>query len=248
MIHHSKSEATYQMLATTCVRKCSSLTNAKGFITDRETALQNAFQFHLQLKHSQSLRCFKHFENNCKNKLRDIGIREKDQKYVLSKTLGVCGKEEGIIDAVDGKDLRKRLRSAQNEVDEQERLTLGKDEQYASKYWSYLNDNRKMIRRLMVADARRKAGLMEGKNGKLQRCYTNCSESMNNIMKAAKNTFTKESSTTHLTKLQFTRHVFEAIRDHQVEEFHSSVAGVSDEYVPADLVYDICRLHKVARL
>ena len=89
---------------------------------------------------------------------------------------------------------------------------------------------------------------MEGKNGKLQRCYTNCSESMNNIMKAAKNTFTKESSTTHLTKLQFTRHVFEAIRDHQVEEFHSSVAGVSDEYVPADLVYDICRLHKVARL
>ena len=127
MIHHSKSEATYQMLATTCVRKCSSLTKAKGFIIDGETALQNAFQFHLQLKHSQSLRCFKHFENNCKNKLRDIGIREKDQKYVLSKTLGVRGKEEGIIDAVDGKDLRKRLRSAQNEVDEQERLTLGKD-------------------------------------------------------------------------------------------------------------------------
>ena len=71
MIHHSKSEATYQMLATTCVRKCSSLTKAKGFIIDGETALQNAFQFHLQLKHSQSLRCFKHFENNCKNKLRD---------------------------------------------------------------------------------------------------------------------------------------------------------------------------------
>ena len=88
--------------------------------------------------------------------MRDIGIREKDQKYVLSKTLGVRGKEEGIIDAVDGKDLRKRLRSAQNEVDEQERLTLGKDEHYASKYWSYLNDNRKMIRRLMVADGREK--------------------------------------------------------------------------------------------
>ena len=167
MIHHSKSEATYQMLATTCVRKCSSLTNAKGFISDGETALQNAFQFHLQLKHSQSLRCFKHFENNCKNKLRDLGIREKDQKYILAKTFGVRGQEEGIIDAVDGKDLRKRLRSAQNEVDEQERLTLGKDEQYASKYWSYLNDNRKMIRRLMVADVRREAGLMEGKNAKV---------------------------------------------------------------------------------
>ena len=45
----------------------------------------------------------------------------------MAKAFGVRGKEEGIIDAVDGKDLRKRLRSAQNEVDEQERLTLGKD-------------------------------------------------------------------------------------------------------------------------
>ena len=233
MIHHSKSETTYQMLATTCVRKCSSLTNAKGFITDGETALQNAFQE--QLKHSQSLRCFKHFENNCKNKLRDLGIKsEKDQKYFLAKTFGVRGKEEGIIDAVDGKDLRKRLRSAQNEVEEQERLTLGKDEQYAPKYWSYLNDNRKMVRRHMVDDVRRKAGLMDGENGKPKRCYTNCSESMNNIMKAGKNTFTKESGATHLTKLQFTRHVFEAIHDHQVEEFQSAVAGVSDEYVLAD--------------
>lgn len=123
----------------------------------------------------------------------------------MAKTFGVRGKEEGIIDAVDGKKLRKHLRSAQNEVDEQERLTLGKDEQCASKYWSYLNDNRKMIRRLMLANVRRKADLMKGKNGKSQRCYTNCSESMNNIMKAAKNAFTKESGTTHLTKLQFTR-------------------------------------------
>ncbi|PFX32654.1 Serine/threonine-protein kinase SSN3 [Stylophora pistillata] len=71
-------------------------------------------------------------------------------------------------------------------------------------------------------------------NGKPQRCYTNCSESMNNLMKAAKNIFTKETGTTHLTKLQFIRHVFEAIHDHQVEEFQSAVAGVSDEYVLAD--------------
>ena len=133
MIHHSKSEAAYQMLATTCVQKCSNLTDAKGFVTDGEAALQNAFQ--QQLKHSQSLRCFKHFENNCKNKLREAGIRsEKDQKFFLVKTFGVLGKEEGIIDATDGKDVRKRLKSARKELDEQERLTLGKDEKYSSKY------------------------------------------------------------------------------------------------------------------
>ena len=86
MIHHSKSEAAYQVLATTCVQKCSNLTDAKGFVTDRETALQNAFQE--QLKNSQSLRCFKHFESNCKNQLRELGIRhEKDQKFFLRRRL-----------------------------------------------------------------------------------------------------------------------------------------------------------------
>ena len=225
MIHHSKSEAAYQMLATTCVRKCSKLKDAKGFVADGETALQNAFQE--QLKNSQSLRCFKHFENNCKNKLRELGIRsEKDQNFFLEKTFGVLGKEEGIIDATDGKDLRKRLKSTRNE--------LGKDEKYSPKYWSYLNDNRKMMRRHMLDDVRRKAGMGDGENGKPQRCYTNCSESMNHVMKAAKNDFLKKNGTEHLTKLQLTRHVFEAIHSHQTEEFLSALAGVSNEYVLAD--------------
>ena len=233
MLHHSKSEAEYQMLATTCVRKCSSLKDAKGFVTDGETALQNAFQE--QLKNSQSLRCFKHFENNCKNKLRELGIRsEKDQKYFLGKTFGVRGKEEGIIDATDGKDLRERLKSARNELEEHERRTLGKDERYFPKYWSYLNSNRKMMRRHMLDDVRRKAGISDGDNGKPQRCYTNCSESMNHVMKAAKQDFLKKSCNENLTKLQFTRHVFEAVHNHQMEEFMSALAGVSDEYDLAD--------------
>lgn len=151
-----------------------------------------------------------------------------------AKTFGVLGKEEGIIDATDGKDLRERLKSARNELEEQERLTLGKDEKYSCKYWSYLNDNRKMMRRHMLDDVRRKAGMSDGDNGKPQRCYTNCSESMNHVMKAAKNDFLKKSGTEHLTKLQFTRHVFEAIHNHQTEEFLSALTGVSDEYVLAD--------------
>ena len=142
--------------------------------------------------------------------------------------------KEGIIYATDGKDLRKRLKSARKELDEQERLTLGKDEKYSSKYLSYLNDNRKMISRHMVDDVRRKAGMSDGKSGKPKRCYTNISESMNHVMKASKNDFLKKSGTVHLTKLQFTRHVFQAIHNHQNEEFLSAVAGVSDEYVLAD--------------
>ena len=57
---------------------------------------------------------------------------------------------------------------------------------------------------------------------------------MNHVMKAAKNDFLKKSGTEHLTKLQLNRHVFEAIHNHQTEEFLSALAEVSDKYVLAD--------------
>lgn len=236
MIHHNKSSAAYQTMASTCVRKCNGLTDAKGFVTDGEEALQHAFED--QLKKSQSLRCFKHFENNCKDKLRKLGIRqEKNQRYFLGKTFGIKGKEEGILDATDDKDLKRRLKSAKDDIEKQERVVLGKDDKYLPKYWSYLNTKRRMIRRHMVDEARKKAGMINGENGKPPRCYTNYSESMNNVMKSAKNDFLKKKgsvASSTLSKLEFTRHVFEGIHDHQMEELKSAVAGISDEYRLAD--------------
>lgn len=129
-------------------------------------------------------------------------------------------------------------------------MTLGKDEKYSPKYWSYLTDGRKLmgIWTHMVDDVRGKAGMNDGDRGKSQRSYTNLSESMNHVIKAAKNDFLKKSGTVHLTKLQFTAHLFEAIHRHQTEEFQSAVAGVSDEYalaghsqylqVPADVWFE----------
>ena len=247
MIHHSKTAVSYQTMAATCLRKCSGLENAKGFVTDGEAALHHAFEE--QLKNSQSLRCFKHFEGNCKDKLKQLRVSSvTDQKYFLDKTFGVRGKDEGILDATDGKDLRKRLKSTKEDLEKKEIQVLGKDDKYLPKYWSYLNSNRKMMKNHMVDKVRRKAGMIDGKDGKPPRCYTNCSESMNNVMKAARNNYLKQNSTTQLSKLEFTRHVFEAIHDHQTEELQAAVAGVSEEYelaecsrylqVPADIWYE----------
>ena len=59
---------------------------------------------------AKHLRCFKHFEGNCKEKLRKISIcSAKDQKKFLNKVFGVYGKEEVILDAEDKKDLKRRL-------------------------------------------------------------------------------------------------------------------------------------------
>ena len=64
---------------------------------------------------------------------------------------------------------------------------------------------------------------------------TNNSKSMNNVMKSAIENFYKQNPcVSQLNKIQFTENVFEVVHAHQMEEMHSTIAGVSDEYVLAD--------------
>ena len=73
--------------------------NGKGFITDGEENLQQAFED--ELKNTRGLRCFKLFENNCKEKLREIAVRhEKEQRFFLHQVFGIPGKQQGILDTV----------------------------------------------------------------------------------------------------------------------------------------------------
>lgn len=158
MIHHKKTYDTYRALAATCAGKCKGLSKAKGFITDVEETLSRAFED--ELKNARSLRCFKHFESNCKEKLRTIGIREaKEQRFFLQKVFGVPGKENGILDAVDREDLRKRLDGAKPEIERKEREVLKrKDDTFKPNFWSYLNDRFEMMSCHMVANIREEAG------------------------------------------------------------------------------------------
>eukprot|EP00112_Aurelia_sp_Birch-Aquarium-sp1_P005670 Seg1645.5 transcript_id=Seg1645.5/GoldUCD/mRNA.D3Y31 product="hypothetical protein" protein_id=Seg1645.5/GoldUCD/D3Y31 len=133
MIHHNKTGSTYRVLASTCVRHCPGFENAKGFITDGELELQNAFKE--ELKDAKALRCFKHFEKNCTKKLRTIGIREKKfQQFFIDKTFGVLGKCEGILDATGRHDLRKRLDDVREEMNAKEREILQKDQSYIPRF------------------------------------------------------------------------------------------------------------------
>ena len=64
---------------------------------------------------------------------------------------------------------------------------------------------------------------------------TNNSKSMNNVMKSAIENFYKQNPcVSQLNKIQFTQNVFEVVHAHQIKEMHSTIAGVSDEYVLAD--------------
>ena len=121
-------------------------------------------------------------------------------------------------------------------MDTKEREVLRREGQsYVPTFAAYLDGHYNMMKNHMVEKVRRKAGLPNGNNGKPLRSYTNCSESMNHVMKVAKDAFLRENPcVTQLSKLQFTKNVFQVIHANQIEELQSAIAGASDAYVLAD--------------
>ena len=95
----------YRTLAATCASKCKGLSKAKGFITDGEENLQRVFED--ELKNTTGLCSFKHFENNCMEKLREFAIKRNSVPSCI-KFLEFKGSSK---DAVDQDDLRGRLKS-----------------------------------------------------------------------------------------------------------------------------------------
>ena len=125
MLHHKKNFDTYKVLASTCLSNCKRLSEAKGFITDGEEELFNAWK--TELPKATHLRCIRHFQSNCKQKLQEIGIREaKAQKVFLDKVFGIPGKEEGIVDSESKKEVKEQLCIATRALDEKEKDILQK--------------------------------------------------------------------------------------------------------------------------
>lgn len=81
MIYYKKIYEVYRILVVICVVKCKALLKVKGFIIDGEEVFFRVFED--ELKNIRSLRCFKYFEINCKEKLRVIGIWEVKECFFM---------------------------------------------------------------------------------------------------------------------------------------------------------------------
>ena len=150
MMHHRKTIENYRIHSSVCATNINNLNQARDFMTDGEEALIHAWS--ADMPKAKHLRCFKHFEGNCKEKLRTIGIcSAKDRKKFLNKVFGVYGKEEGILDAEDKKDLNRRQYASKEELEREEREVLGKDSTYQCEFWTYLELNYEMMKNNMVA-------------------------------------------------------------------------------------------------
>ena len=233
-IHHSKQKSVYKKIVSTVVNTSPHLSkNAKGFITDGEQALHDSLKE--DLKHATGLRCFRHFYQNCKDKLCSLKIRtKKEQKFFLHKVFDDSGSGDGILDAIDKSNLKRRLSAAEEPLKKEEEKFTGAD---TSGFWLYLHGQRSMMKKCMIADARNKAGMPCDSSGVPLRCYTNQSESVNNKLTRQKEAIVKnDKNKVNLTKLQFKRDVWEEVDKHQQEELEMAICGLSQEFELLDMV------------
>ena len=184
--------------------------------------------------HATGLRCFKHFNQNCRDKLHKFGIPKKqDQKFFLEVVFG-NDDSDGILDAKYKTDLKNRLTEAKESLDREElKLTGGR----APEFWNYVNAHKKMMQKSMIATARQKAGMPLDISGAPLKSYNNQSESINNKLTSQKEaTERNNKSKVNLTKLQFTRDVWEQVDKHQHKQLQLAICGLSEEYKLADVI------------
>ena len=231
-IHYSKTKLVYKKIVHAVASASPDLAEkGKGYITDGEESLYTAIQE--ELKHATGLRCFRHFHQNCRDKLYKLGIQKPNQQKVFLDTVFGFHEMEGILDAVDENDFQTRMVAAKMKLDPVEVEITCKTPEFCM----YLKNHSKMITTCMLATAREKAGMPKNNAGKPVKCYSNQSESINNKLTRTKEAISnigKNKGT--VTKLEFTRDVFEEVDRHQQEELTLAICGLSNDFELAEIV------------
>jgi len=104
-------------------------------------------------------------------------------------------------------------------------------------FWSYVNTHKKMMKKCMIATARSKAGMPNGESGKPLKSYTNQSENINNKLTRQKEAIAKNNKNkVDMSKVQFTKNVWEEVDRHQQQELKLVICGISTKYELAEVV------------
>lgn len=178
------------------------------------------------MRKSTGLRCFNHFRRNCKEKLNALGIRKQQEQKVFLDTVF---EEEGVLGAEDKTDLKARIQSCKQTLEEEEKQLTSTS---SLQFWTYISSHEKMMKKSMIATARRKAGMADLDNkGKPARCFTNQSESVNNKLTRQKEAMTKsDKNKSDMSKLQFVKDVWQEVDRQQQFEMQMALCGLSEEY------------------
>ena len=189
------------------------------------TAILNIF------KKCTLLRCTRHFENNCKDYLKQIGIHG-SMKDVM---LGVVFGENGLAEAENKLDLKEKMKNALTLLSEMEQQCLSaqlpQDEN--GKFAAFIKSHEKIVLRKIIRSSRQKAFQMEDDEVP-PRVYTNQSETVNSLL-SAKKLAPGSSKKEDISKAHFIKYVWQGVVNHQEREIEKVTVNQSLEYclVPA---------------
>ena len=162
------------------------------------------------------LRCFRHFQQNCQDKLRKLGIQQKQHQNVFLDTVfgkqGVC---QRILDANTKDELLEKLTASRELLETEETRITGRK---VPRFWKFVNSHKEMIERCMTGDARKRARMPCDQFGTPLRSYTNQSESINNTELTRQKEAIVKNDKVDLSKLQFTKDVWEEVDKIQEEQ------------------------------
>ena len=122
LIHQTKTLSPFHLFASTLISLNGNTAEIKAFGSNGEPELIKAFS--LAFRDAVQLRCFSHFQQNIKDKLREIGMHESATKTILDDIFGrQIGShfEEGLVDAEEEKTFWSMLDSLEIEWSNLER-------------------------------------------------------------------------------------------------------------------------------
>ena len=122
LIHQTKTLSPFHLFASTLISLNGKTAEIKAFGSDGEPELIKAFS--LAFRDAVQLRCFSHFRQNIKDKVREIGMHESATKTILDDIFGrQIGShfEEGLVDAEEEKTFWSMLDSLEIEWSNLER-------------------------------------------------------------------------------------------------------------------------------
>ena len=130
-LHYSKTKTVYKKIPSAVCASCPELSRkGRGYITNGEKALHDALGE--TMTKTRGLRCFNHFEENCKSKLKSVGVNNRqDQTFFVEHVFG--NNPDPILEAEDKNELNLRLSEAKSVLEDEERSITGKDPHF----WKY---------------------------------------------------------------------------------------------------------------
>ena len=167
-LQYSKEKSVYKKIVSAVCNSAPTLAEkGKGFITDGGEALHTAVGE--VLTHATGLRCFTHFQQNCQEKLRKLGIQQ-HQKVFIDTVFGKQDACQGILDANTKDELQEKLHASREILKTEEtRVTRRK----VPLYLKYVNSHEDMMEKCMIGNAKKQAVMPCDRSGTRLRSCTN---------------------------------------------------------------------------